>query len=461
METATYNGKTIYTLTQIGESIQSIITRTYTHAYYVKAEMLSLNLMRSGHCYPELVEKEGEHIKAQMRAVIWRTQFQRINTRFRQMTGESLKDGLTILCLVTIGYTPQYGLALFIQDIEPAFTMGELALKRMETIQRLKAEGIFDANRRLQLPLLPQRIAVISLETSKGFNDFVVTLRDNAKGYYFDIHLFPSLLQGDRAISTMIEQLNLIEQQKEHFDCVAIIRGGGGDVGLSCYDSYDLAARVATFPLPVFTGIGHSTNDTIMELVAFSHNITPTEVAYHLISKFADFEQKIFDIQLFIKEKIGSILQNEKQEIAQIENRMQLHAHHFVALQSQQLLRLQSSLRLSTNELLKKNEHLFFNVMATLSNSLQLFLEKERQKIATREEQMRLLSVQLIENQKKDLSFVESKVALLHPDHILKRGFSITYYQGKPILDATQLPIGTELETRFYKGKIKSKTINL
>ena len=323
MEQETFNGKSVYTLTQVGQSIQSMIERTYKYPYYIKAEMVKLNLYaRTGHCYPELVEKDGQRVKAQMRAVIWADQYDRINQRFIQITGEPMKDGITILCLATIQYSPQYGLALHIQDIEPTFTLGEMARIRLETIARLKKEGVFDANKRTKMPLLPKRVAVISIETSKGYSDFTITLNGNAAGYRFETTLFPSLLQGEKAIGTMLEQLDRIEQRKDDFDCVAIIRGGGGDVGLGCYDNYELARRVATFPLPILSGIGHSTNETITESVSYANKITPTEVAYFLIGKFTDFENKVVEYQNFITTQTLAILQEAKERTAQYDSRL-------------------------------------------------------------------------------------------------------------------------------------------
>lgn len=347
MEHETFNGKTVYTLTQVGQSIQSMIERTYKYPYYIKAEMVKLNMYaRTGHCYPELVEKDGAKVKAQMRAVIWSTQFAAINERFQKITGEPLHDGISILCLATIEFSPQYGLALYIQDIEPTFTLGEMARIRQQAIERLKKENVFTANKHLPLPLLPQRIAVISIETSKGYSDFMITLNENKHSYHFDTELFPSLLQGEKAIVTMLEQLDFIEKRKDDFDCVAIIRGGGGDVGLSCYDHYELAHRVATFPLPVLSGIGHSTNETVTEMVSFANKITPTEVAYFLIGQFEQFENKIIEYQQIIKDFASTAVDRERQNLDLIQNRLQLLSKQRFERENAELRFMEEKLRL-------------------------------------------------------------------------------------------------------------------
>lgn len=405
----TFNGKRVYTLTEVANSLQSMIEKTYKHAYYIKAEVIKLNLYpRTGHCYPELVEKDGAVVKTQMRAVIWAAQFNDINERFKKITGEPLKDGINILCLATIEYSPKYGLALYIQDIEPSYTLGEMARNRAETIQRLKDEHIFDANKKLPMPLLPQRLAIISVETSKGYSDFMLALAKHK--YRFETQLFPSLLQGEKAVITITQQLERIAQQKDDFDCVLIIRGGGGDVGLNCYDQFELAHKVATFPLPIVSGIGHSTNETITEMVSYANKISPTEVAYFLIGLFEKFENNLLEMAQTINNRVGLLFNEQRQRISQIESSYLL-----------------------------------------LANS---FLLKEQQILHTTQSKIFQHAEQLIERQKNNLEHWQVQVSLLHPSNLLKRGFSITYHNGKPVTDARQIRVGDTVETILYNGKI-------
>ena len=453
MEQETFNGKSVYTLTQVGQSIQSMIERTYKYPYYIKAEMVKLNrYARTGHCYPELVEKEDQRVKAQMRAVIWADQYTRINQRFEQITGEPLKDGITILCLATIQYSPQYGLALYIQDIEPSFTLGEMARIRLETIARLKKEGIFDANKRTRMPLLPKRVAVISIETSKGYSDFTITLNGNAAGYRFETTLFPSLLQGEKAIGTMLEQLDRIEQRKDDFDCVAIIRGGGGDVGLGCYDNYELARRVATFPLPVLSGIGHSTNETITESVSYANKITPTEVAYFLIGKFTDFENKVIEYQNFITNQTLTILQEAKERTAQYESRLQIVGSRMLSRETSRLHELQNLLQLSGRKLLDTHRLLLSDAAITVRDFARDTVGNGQSQLALLQSKMRLYAKQHLENRRTELSHYSEKLELLAPTNILRRGFSITRHNGKAVTNATDLRSGDTVETTFMEG---------
>ena len=409
-----FNDRRVYTLSQVGKSLETVIAKNYTGAYYVKAEIIKLNYYpRNGHCYPELVEKEGDSIKAQMRAVIWSSNLEPINERFRAITGEPLKEGITILCLATIEYSGKYGLALHIQDIEPTYTLGELAKNKVQTINRLKKEGLFDANKELQMPLLPKRIAVISIETSKGYSDFTITLNQNEYGYKFSLVLFPSLLQGDKAVHTMKNQLDEIEKQKDKFDCVVIIRGGGGDVGLSCYDNYELARRVAEFPLPIVSGIGHSTNVTVVEMVSHETKITPTEVAYYFIQRFRNFDERLQQWQQALAQYARNLLKDERMRLLQVESRRQQLA--------------------------------------------QMVLVNKRRDVENLQQLLPLLSRQLLNREKEKVARMENSVALLHPRNILKRGFSITLLNGKPVTKATELKAGDELVTQLHEGEVKSR----
>lgn len=482
METETFNGKSVYTLTQVGQSIQSMIERTYKYPYYIKAEMVKLNLYaRTGHCYPELVEKDGARVKAQMRAVIWANQYQAINDRFIRMTGEPLRDGISILCLATIEFSPQYGLALYIQDIEPSFTMGEMARIRIQTIERLKKEQVFAANRALAMPLLPQRIAVISIETSKGYSDFMITLRSDTHHYFFKTELFPSLLQGEKAVRTMCEQLDKIEKRKDEFDCVAIIRGGGGDVGLSCYDQYELAHRVATFPLPILSGVGHSTNETVTEMVSFANKITPTEVAYFILSQFQDFDRKVADCQQYLYQSAANMLKDARQRIAQQQQQLRLVTGDLISRETRRLAKAQSSVQYSATQIVADNRSRlakaqsamqFYGTqmvadnrsrLSMLSTSLQSsardLLSSQRQQCAVLQDKSQFYAKQLLTNEHRELQHLEQQLRLLNPSNILKRGFSITLVNGKPLLHASDVNPGDEVATKLYDGTFTSKVL--
>lgn len=387
----TFHDHPVYSLSEIAFSLHKVVERTYPQPYFIKAEILKLNFYpHSGHCYPELVEKEGNSIKAEMRAIIWAANYQRINDRFIQITGNPLKENISILCLARIEFSPKHGLALHIEDIEPTYTLGEMVKNRNAVIERLKKEGVFTANKRLEMPLLPKRVAIISVETSKGYSDFITTLNGNRYGYRFVTELFPSILQGDKAIVGITGRLAEIEMRQKEFDCVVIVRGGGGDVGLSCYDEYEMAHRVATFPLPVLTGIGHSTNLSVTDMVAHTYNITPTDVAFALIGYFQTFDEKVQECQ---------------NRIVEVSRRL---------------------------------------------------LVDEQAKLLRMTEAARMLPLVRLTEQQGRVGMIEEKVRLLHPENILKRGFSITRLNGKVVTKAKDLKPGDELHTQVYEGELTS-----
>ncbi|MBO7491715.1 MAG: exodeoxyribonuclease VII large subunit [Bacteroidales bacterium] len=453
----TFNGHPIYALSEIAMSLHNVIERTYPQPYFIKAEILKLNYYpHSGHCYPELIEKEGDKIKAEIRGVIWSTQYQQINARFKRITGEPLRENISILCLAKIEYSPKHGLALHLQDIEPTFTLGELMKNRAECIEKLKKEGIFENNRKLQLPLLPKRIAVISVETSKGYSDFITTLRENRDGYCFETTLFPSILQGEKAITGITSQLAAIENRKADFDCVVIVRGGGGDVGLSCYDDYQMAHMVATYPLPVLTGIGHSTNLTVVDMVAHTHKITPTEVAYTLLQSFKNFDEIVETCRRRIADIAEKRIAKQKLEQTLVENRFKQSASSLLQKQRNTLLTISQNLSLYVQRLTIEQHNLLNNFAKSVSRTAPQHVKQQQERLSDLSSQITIHSGRLLQNAKQSLTNTEEKIALLHPDNILKRGFSITMKDGKAVMKTSELKAGDIIRTRFYEGETES-----
>ncbi|PZP49622.1 MAG: exodeoxyribonuclease VII large subunit, partial [Pseudopedobacter saltans] len=309
----------VFSLLEVNNSIKRTIAERYSSSFWVMAEMNKLNYYsHSGHCYPELVEKNEGKTMALMNGLLWRSDYERINTKFRHVLKEPLKSGIKILFLASVNYDPVYGVSLWIKDIDPSFSLGELEKEKQESIVRLHAEGIFDRNKTLPIAQLPQRIAIISVETSKGYSDFLKVIDSNPFGYKFFHMLFPALLQGERSIPSIIRQLDLIKKVLHHFDLVAIIRGGGGDVGLSSYNNYDLAAAIATFPIPVITGIGHSTNETVSEIVSYKNAITPTELGDWLLQLFHNFSVPVQNAEKTIISESQQILFREERNLSQL-----------------------------------------------------------------------------------------------------------------------------------------------
>lgn len=453
------NGRKIFSLLEVTKSIQKTIAKRYKSAYWIKAEMNKLNFyQRSGHCYPELVEKKDGKVIAQIRANLWRDNYQKINSNFQRVLKEPLKDGIKILFSATIDFHPEYGLALRIIDIDPSFTLGDLEKEKQETIKKLNAEGIYRKNKELKIPIVPQRVAVISVETSKGYADFLKVFESAKKNWNYSFFhlLFPSLLQGDRAIKTIITQLKRIKKVKHHFDIVAIIRGGGGDIGLSCYNNYDLAREIAMFPIPIITGIGHSTNETVAELVAFKNTITPTELADFLIQKFHNFSVPVQKAQEKIIDRSERLIKEEKTKftsevkLLRSVTRNILVQHKNEVKQEVQALSQQSRFSIKNEkeylalagEGIKKGTYQF---CAAEKQHILQFVVNLKKDIVTQLKQVKFL-----------LTTTEQNLINLSPTNVLKRGYSITKLNGKSIRSFDQVKEGDSLNTLLYTGSVQS-----
>lgn len=452
--------KIIFTLSEVLQSVQKTISARYTSSFWVKAEMNKLNFYKhSGHCYPELVEKTDGKIVAEIRAVLWNSDYLRINRKFQSVLKDSLKDGIKILFSARIQFDPKYGLSLMIQDIDPSFTLGDLEREKQETIQRLMTEGLFDKNKQIQVPLLPQRIAVISVETSKGYSDFLNIVDKNGWNYKFFHMLFPSLLQGDRAAASMINQLKRIKKVVNFFDVVAIIRGGGGEVGLTCYNDYELAKTICEFPIPVITGIGHSTNTTVSEMVAHTNAITPTKLGEWLLQKFHDFSVPVQKAEDVIKTVSENILSEQHFAFASL-------IRLFKSVSSNILVRHNNQLRDNSKNItqqvsfyvLQQKENLK-NAKLQIHSSSSYLLEQSAEGLRSMRQSISLHSSFFVRQSKTALENVEKNVNNLHPDNVLKRGYSITRVKGKSISGIKNLKAGDVIETIIYDGNISS-TVN-
>ncbi|MBP1644568.1 MAG: exodeoxyribonuclease large subunit [Bacteroidetes bacterium] len=319
------NGIKYFTLLEALRSIQNTLLNRYTSSFWVKADLMKLNhYVHSGHAYPDLVEKQDNKIVAQVRSLIWKDDFERINSKFVSTTKEPIKDGITVLIYCRIQFDALYGLSLRIIDIDPLFTLGELEKERLDTIRKIKEEGLWDNNKKLSLPLLPKRLAIISVQTSKGYSDFMNIINEEKQPYKLFTMLFPSLLQGDNAVESLLIALDAIEVVKDHFDAVLIIRGGGGDIGLACYNNYELVKCIASYPLPVLTGIGHSTNETVSEMVSNKTAITPTELADFIIKRFVNFDQQLKEIKLNLFNIASRRIERETQTLANYQQVLKL-----------------------------------------------------------------------------------------------------------------------------------------
>lgn len=430
------NNNKVFSLFEVCMSIQKTLAGRYKSSFWVKAEMNKLHhYPHSGHCYPELVEKKGGKIIAQMRANLWRDDYTRINNNYLRILKEPLKDGITILFCASITFDPAYGIALRITDIDPAYTLGQLEKEKGEAIERLKARNLFKRNKEHSLALLPKRIAVISVQTSRGYADFMKVMEDNVWGYRFFYHLFPALLQGDRAADSIMVQLQRIQKVLHHFDVVAIIRGGGGDIGLSCYNDFRLSEAIALFPLPVITGIGHSTNETVAEMLAFENAITPTKLAEFLIQRFHDFSVPVQRAQESLIDKAGKMITDEKTKL-----------HHTVRY-----------FRSVTGNMLAGNHYHIQHLVKALQQQLHHTFNKRNEQYASITTSLKKATTSYCNSESKELNNFERSVHQMNPVNVLKRGYSITLLNGKAVNSYKQVHINDILETVMIDGSISSR----
>ena len=452
--------KKIFSLSQLTRSIQNVIQEHCDKVVWIKAEIVKLNYYsKTGHCYPALVEKRNGSVIAEMRGNIWSSHFERINDKFKSVLKEELKDDMTVVIQGSVTFHPVHGLSLNIIDIDPEYTLGELAREKAETIERLKAERLFDANRNLPLPVLPKTIAVISVDTSKGYLDFLNIIESNPWGYRFHLLLFPAILQGERSIGSILFQLERIKPLNEVFDAVAIIRGGGGEIGLSSFDNYRLAREIATFPIPVLTGIGHSTNETVSELVSYGSFITPTKIAEFLLQKFHDFANPLRQAEDKMADKASWVFRNQKSGLKDTARLFSSLTHRALERSKSKLEHYALAVVSNTGGYIQKQRQEFSQAEVSLKNSSQNLLRQESQQLGQLQRILQIRAKEPIEEAGRDLQFTEEKMRMLSPQNILKRGYSITRQNGRTIHDVEMLDKELPLETQLYRGSISSRII--
>lgn len=450
----------VFTLKEVTQSIQRTLGARYGSLYWIQAEMIKLNpYPHSGHCFPELAEKDGEKIVARMRSVMWRDDYHRINDRFLSVLGESLTDGIKVLLCARITYDPVHGIALHIVDIDPAYTLGDLEREKRETLERLETEGLLDRNRQLGIPLLPRRIAVISVETSKGYGDFQRVLEGNPWGYRFFHMLFPAVLQGTRAIETMTRQLQRIRKVSGHFDVVAIIRGGGDDLGFASYNDYRLAREIALCPVPVMTGIGHASNETVADRVAAWNSITPTKMAEDLLARFRSFALSVQNAQTSVVHQAERILMREKNGFQYTAGRFRTEAAGRLVKSRNQLEHASVSVIQQTRFSLRRSRETHASQISILKSRATLGVTTAREMLSRESGALVRESALLMTRHSLALENLKKDVSNLDPVNVLKRGYSITFAHDKAVRSAADLAVGEVVTTRLYQGSFAS-TVN-
>ena len=414
------------TLFELNHMVRDVLECEMPDEYWVEAELSECRESK-GHCYMELIQKDERNATpiAKADAKCWASKWMLIRPYFERTTGERLRAGMKVLLKVYPQFHEAFGFSWIVTDIDPTYTLGDMARKRQEIIRQLKEEGVFDLQRELELPLFCQHIAVISSESAAGYGDFCHQLSDNPYGFQFQTQLFPAIMQGEGVSQSIISALENIYNGQcstvngqwsmvngQCFDCVVIIRGGGATSDMSGFDTLSLAENVANFPLPIITGIGHDRDESILDMVSHTRVKTPTAAAAFLV----DHLKGVLDT---------------------IEGAQSLITHYA----RQKLSTLQSQLA-TIQEILPK---LFLAVKI-----------RQDARIENLEARFPLLVERRLTAERHRLQLIEEKLKALDPQLLLKRGYSITLHNGKAVHNPLALKAGDEIETRLEKGTIKS-----
>lgn len=426
--------KTI-TLYELNSLVRQTIEIGLPKSYWVEAEISELR-ENGGHCYLELIEKDKRYNTpiAKASARCWRQTWGMVKPYFENTTGQQLRAGMKVLIEVYAQFHEAYGFSWIISDIDPNYTLGDMARKRQEIIKRLKEEGVFDLNKQLDLPLFSQRIAVISSKSAAGYGDFANQLYGNQYGYYFEVELFAATMQGEDVERSIIKALNAINDRCDDFDCVVIIRGGGATSDMSGFDALELAENVANFPLPIITGIGHDRDECILDMVSHTRVKTPTAAAALLIDNLNTAERRIDDARQRIANLTSRKMEVEKLRLSRLAERLPAL---FGSVKDKQEARL---------DILQ--ERLFRLAEIRLSNCENI--------VGQLEKKISLTAEHLLMVEKHRLELLEGRAQNLDPQLLLRRGYSITLVGGKALRDPSQVKQGDKIETRLEKGTIIS-----
>ena len=434
------NSEKRLTLYELNSLVREVLECEMPDEYWVEAELSECREAR-GHCYMELIQKDERNATpiAKASARCWASKWMLIRPYFERTTGQQLHAGMKVLLKVYAQFHEAYGFSWIVTDIDPTYTLGDMARKRQEIIRQLKAEGVFDLQKELQLPLFCQHIAVISSETAAGYGDFCNQLADNPYGFKFQTQLIPAIMQGEGVEQSLIAALGRIyseysDYSDNPFDCVVIIRGGGATSDMSGFDTLALAENVANFPLPIITGIGHDRDESILDMISHTRVKTPTAAAAFLI----DHLKTVMDILNDSQEQIARLAQ---QKLAYYKSQFATIAELLPRLFSNVKVRQEARLDVFHNN---------------ITRMAQLKLSTCDAQLSTLVTKLPIVIDRRIMTEKHRLQLVEEKAKSLDPTLLLSRGYSMTMKDGKIVRDPQTLRHGDEIETRLEKGTIKS-----
>lgn len=424
------------TLQEFNNRIKRLLADPSVMNCWVVAETTDVRINQ--HCYLQLLEKNPKTgaTVAKIKAIIWGNQFRFLNARFKQVTGRDIGNDMKIMVCLSVNYSPQYGLTVVINDINPEFTLGDMERQRQEILNRLTQEGIIGQNKTVPVPPVLQRIAIVSAAGAAGYGDFMKQLTDNKYGVCFYPCLFQATMQGVKTVPTVLAALDKVEQNQHLFDCVVIIRGGGGTEELNSFDNYDLARRVATFPLPVIVGIGHERDITVLDYVAGIRVKTPTAAAEHIILQAA----------------------NALAHIGDLSNQVVSIARDYIARAKEQLSYYAGNLPIMAQRIIDTNTLRLQNFIQNIPLHVQRRIEGENAQLARQKDAIKNAAAQVKMKETMRLEALGDKIELLSPRKVMARGYTLTTCEGKIMTDAAQLEAGKLVTIHFRDGKVVAGT---
>lgn len=428
--------ETALTLYELNNLVSEVISSVMPDEYWVEAEISELRVVR-GNCYMELVQKAEDTRTpvARASAKCWRTYWILVQSLFERVTGRQLCPGMKVMMRVHADFHEAYGFSWIVTDINPEYTLGDIARRRREIIARLKEEGVFDLQKELIIPLFAQRVAVISSDNAAGYDDFCNQLQNNEKGLAFSVKLYPAVMQGESTEDSVIEALDRIYKDEDKFDVVVIIRGGGATSDLSGFDTLSLAENVANFPLPIIVGIGHNRDESVLDLVANMSVKTPTAAAAFLIDRLAAVAARVDAAATSLSKYVTNRIEQEKSRIKYLSTVLPSLYAAVKSRENMRISRMSDSLYVAVRQIVA-------------SEKARLDLMPQRLSGAWR---------QAVTGESHRLQMLEQRVAASDPKRMLARGYTLTLHDGRAVTDLSSLKKGDMLTTLFAGGEVMSE----
>jgi len=445
----------IYSLLEFNQVLRRTLESEYPDRYLITAEIASLKVDQKGHCYLDLVERDERSVVAQIRATIWTYQFRGISKRFKTATGMELSKGLKVMIEAGLSFHERYGISLNVTDIDPSYTLGEMALKRREILLRLEKEGLLEKNRLLEIPLVPLNIAVISSPGAAGYEDFVRHLKDNPYSYPFAISLYSAVMQGDSAESSIVSAIHKCSEKQDDLDLIVIIRGGGGVADLHCFDSYEIGKAIAGLRVPVISGIGHERDRTVVDEVAHTSVKTPTAAASLLIETVREFDIRISEMESRLVRAHRSLIDDHLAILYRYTRDIEKETTRYLVQEEERMGSLEGSLGYTKKMIINLSGKLD-SLMRSISVSIRHKTREQRRILVHTYTILKTHVRSFMSMRESILRDRNSTIRHLDPVSVLKRGYTLTYKNGSLLKDIRGIFEGDKIRTVLHEGTVTS-----